>query len=158
MIRKKCLRIVLPILHSQGSMTHDEILAEIEYDRSENIYRLVTADTTQGLVKRGEKIKIVEQELGDALADGNSIFTCKSVDTAVRHFFKERSCWVSAKTWHPDQAGKWIGAQSQVSFSHSDSRELIMDILQHEPEVEVLRPDTLRTQVRSLHLRAANLH
>jgi predicted DNA-binding transcriptional regulator YafY len=80
MSRDERLRTILQILRSRGAMTRDEILAEleishptfkrdleflrsryqaeIEYDRTENAYRLVTADAPHGLAKAGNKVEL----------------------------------------------------------------------------------------------------
>jgi predicted DNA-binding transcriptional regulator YafY len=102
-------------------------------------------------------VEISEQELEDTLAGGYGIFSGKPVDTAVLRFSKERSRWVSAETWHPDQTGEWVDDQWQISFPYSDPRELILDIMRHGPDVKVLAPASLAKQVKDLHRQAAGL-
>ena len=102
-------------------------------------------------------VEISEQELEDTLAGGYGIFSGKATHTAVLRFSAERSRWVSAETWHPDQKGEWVGDEWQVSFPYSDPRELIMDIMRHGSHVKVLEPSSLKDLVRKEHQLAANL-
>ena len=102
-------------------------------------------------------VEISEQELEDTLAGGYGIFSGKATHTAVLRFSAERSRWVSAETWHPDQEGEWVGDEWQVSFPYSDPRELIMDIMRHGSHVRVLEPSSLKDLVRKEHQLAANL-
>lgn len=102
-------------------------------------------------------VEISGQELEDTLAGGYGIFSGKATHTAVLRFSAERSRWVSAETWHPDQKGEWVGEEWQVSFPYSDPRELIMDIMRHGSHVKVLEPVYLGDMVRKEHQQAANL-
>ena len=67
----------------------------------------------------------------------------------------ERSLWVSAETWHPDQVGQWVGQQWQISFPYSDTRELVMDIMRHGADVHVVAPESLGALVINKHREAA---
>lgn len=50
---------------------------------------------------------------------------------------------------HPDQHGSWLNDESyQLSFPYGDSRELVLDILRYGPDVKVLAPDELRSEVK----------
>jgi predicted DNA-binding transcriptional regulator YafY len=60
----------------------------------------------------------------------------------------ERSRRVADEVWHPKQKGRFKDGQYVLEVPYSDSRELVMDILKHGPEVEVLSPPALRTEVR----------
>ena len=52
------------------------------------------------------------------------------------------------EVWHPEQKGRFEDGQYVLEVPYSDSRELVMDILKHGPEVEVIAPTALRTEVR----------
>jgi predicted DNA-binding transcriptional regulator YafY len=55
---------------------------------------------------------------------------------------------VAAEQWHPAQRGEWDAKGHWVlRIPYSDDRELLMDILRHTPEVEVLAPVGLRERV-----------
>jgi predicted DNA-binding transcriptional regulator YafY len=100
-------------------------------------------------------IDVPEGELDDVLGAGYGIFAGRDVRWATLRFSAERSRWVAAETWHPNQRGRFDhDGQWVLELPYADPRELVMDILRHVPEVEVLGPQELRTVV-SEKLRAA---
>ncbi|MEY4014409.1 MAG: hypothetical protein RLZZ290_1273 [Pseudomonadota bacterium] len=106
-------------------------------------------------------VEISEAELEETLASGYGIFSGKPDQTAVLRFSAERSRWVAAEVWHPDQVGEWTGPdkkQWQITFPYAHDRELIMDILRHGASVEVLSPEHLAKAVQAEHQRAAFPH
>ena len=93
---------------------------------------------------------VPEKQLDEVLAAGYGIFSGRDVRWARLRFAPERARWVSAEQWHPEQrAGTEPGGAYVLDIPYSDSRELVMDILRHGPEVEVLDPPELRDQVRA---------
>ena len=57
--------------------------------------------------------------------------------------------WVSRETWHPDQQSEYDDEGYYVlRVPYSQDTELVMDILKHGSEVEVLQPSELRERVR----------
>lgn len=88
------------------------------------------------------------QELDQTLGAGYGIFSGKDVQWSTLRFTPERARWVAAEQWHPEQKGHWDTQGHWVlQIPYSDHRELMMDILRHTPEVEVLAPESLRQQV-----------
>lgn len=91
---------------------------------------------------------VPDHELDETLGAGYGIFAGKHVQRATLRFSKERARWVAAECWHPNQLGRhdaegrWL-----LSVPYSDPRELVMDILRHVPEVEVLGPEGLRDEL-----------
>jgi predicted DNA-binding transcriptional regulator YafY len=56
---------------------------------------------------------------------------------------------VASETWHGKQVGTFLRDGSYVlEFDYDKDPELIMDILKHGPEVEVLEPAELRGHVQ----------
>ncbi|HNF90292.1 MAG TPA: WYL domain-containing protein, partial [Thiobacillaceae bacterium] len=50
--------------------------------------------------------------------------------------------------WHPKQRGRLMrNGRYLLEVPYADDRELVMDILRHVPEVEVLAPKSLRDRV-----------
>jgi len=93
--------------------------------------------------------EIPERELDEVLAAGYGIFSGREVRWATLRFTPERARWVATEQWHPQQRSRVEADGAYVlEVPYSDHRELVMDILKHGPEVEVLEPDTLRRQVR----------
>lgn len=98
---------------------------------------------------------IPDSQLDAHFADGYGIFAGEARHTAVLRFTPERARWVADEIWHPRQQGKWLETgEYELRIPYADPRELIMDILRHAPEVEVIAPATLRQHVME-HLRAA---
>jgi proteasome accessory factor C len=65
---------------------------------------------------------------------------------------------VADEHWHPQQQSLVLEDGSyELRIPYSDPRELIMDILKHSGEVEVIAPDTLRNAVAE-HLNNALGH
>lgn len=88
------------------------------------------------------------EELNQTLGNGYGIFSGKAVQWATLRFTPERARWVAVEQWHPDQKGEWDAQGHWVlQIPYSDDRELVMDILRHTPEVEVLAPVGLRERV-----------
>ena len=63
-------------------------------------------------------------------------------------FTRERARWVADERWHPGQTGQFLtDGRYELRIPCRDSRELVMDILRHGPEVEVVAPEELRAEV-----------
>lgn len=93
-------------------------------------------------------IDISTEEIDQFLGNGYGIFGGKNVQWATLRFTPERARWVAAELWHPQQQGHWDDQNHWVlQIPYSDERELVMDILRHIPEVEVLEPQALRDLV-----------
>ena len=94
-------------------------------------------------------IEVPATELDDALGSGYGIFAGKAVQRARLRFTPERARWVASERWHSDQAGRFDAhGHWLLDVPYSDPRELVMDILRHVPEVEVLWPEELAEAVR----------
>ncbi|MBC7379209.1 MAG: WYL domain-containing protein, partial [Burkholderiaceae bacterium] len=89
-------------------------------------------------------IYVPETELDDVLGCGYGIFAGREVQWASLRFTPERARWVAAEGWHPKQRGRFEPDGSYLlELPYADPRELVMDILRHVPEVEVLGPASL---------------
>lgn len=100
-------------------------------------------------------IDVSERQLDAVLGAGYGIFAGRKVQWAELRFSPERARWVAAETWHPKQSGRFDADGSWVlRLPFADPRELVMDVLRHVPEVQVLKPAGLRELVTQ-RLRAA---
>ena len=92
---------------------------------------------------------VSERRLDAELAGGYGIFSGRRLTWARLRFTPSRARWVSAEQWHPKQRG-WFEADGSylLELPYSAEQELLMDILRHGPEVEVLSPERLRMRVR----------
>lgn len=103
----------------------------------------------------GKARDVSEEELDRYLSSSYGIFSGEPVATASLRFSPTRARWVSRERWHPDQKISWDEqGRFVLEVPYRDDRELVMDILRHGAEVEVLAPASLRARVREELARA----
>jgi predicted DNA-binding transcriptional regulator YafY len=91
---------------------------------------------------------IPERDLDEHYASAYGIFAGKANKTAILRFSRERARWVADERWHPEQTGQYLtDGRYELSVPYRDPRELVMDILRHGAEVEVVAPEALRAEV-----------
>ena len=104
-------------------------------------------------------VDVPEAELDEHYASAYGIFGGKADKVAVLRFTPERARWVADERWHPEQRGRWLlGGTYELSLPYRDSRELVMDVMRHGANVEVVAPDTLRAEVGRQLERAAGAY
>ena len=84
------------------------------------------------------------------------IFTGKADKVAVLRFNELAARWVAEEEWHPgvrNEPQDDGGVILRIPYKHEP--ELVMDILRHGPNVEVLGPASLRKVVSEAHSAAA---
>jgi len=97
-----------------------------------------------------------DKKLDAVLGSGYGIFSGKRCAWAKLKFTPERSRWVSAENWHPNQKSSFDkDGNFFLEIPYSDDRELVMDILKYGGDVEVISPQTLRKRVAD-ELRSAS--
>lgn len=93
-------------------------------------------------------LDIPDTDLDAHYASAYGIFGGQADRVAVLNFSKERARWVADERWHPQQQGKTLDDGSyELRIPYRDSRELVMDILRHGHEVEVIEPPELKAAV-----------
>lgn len=98
------------------------------------------------LEKNSEDVS--EKKLNDVLGSGYGIFSGKDVNWATLHFSGQRARWVASEKWHPNQKSKFLADGTfELKIPFSDDRELLMDVLKHGAEVEIIEPAELRAKV-----------
>jgi predicted DNA-binding transcriptional regulator YafY len=86
--------------------------------------------------------------LDEHYASAFGIFAGKANRVAVLRFSAERARWVADERWHPEQTGQFLtDGRYELRVPYRDPRELVMEILRHGAEVEVVAPAGLREQV-----------
>ena len=96
-------------------------------------------------------IDVNEKELNEHYASSYGIFAGKANKTAVLRFSAERARWVADERWHPEQAGQYLtDGRYELRIPYRDERELVMDIMRHGADVEVVSPVALRETVKTL--------
>jgi predicted DNA-binding transcriptional regulator YafY len=94
-------------------------------------------------------IEVPQERLDAVLGSGYGIFSGEQVAWARLRFTPERARWVGAEQWHPQQrASREADGSFLLEIPYSDPRELLMDVLRHGAEVEVLAPESLRRMVQ----------
>jgi predicted DNA-binding transcriptional regulator YafY len=102
--------------------------------------------------------EVARDVLDEHFASSYGIFGGKANKTAVLAFSRERARWVADERWHPNQVGQFLtDGRYELRIPYRDPRELVMDILRHGAEVEVVAPEALRDDVaRQLRLALAS--
>jgi predicted DNA-binding transcriptional regulator YafY len=91
--------------------------------------------------------EIADKTLDSYFASAFGIFSGIPKQKAILRFTKERARWVADEVWHPQQEGCIENECYLLKIPYSDPRELVMDILKHGPDVEVVAPECLRAEV-----------
>ena len=95
--------------------------------------------------------ELPQHKLKKYFEKGYGIFSGSKVAWAKLKFTPERARWVSTEQWHPEQKSRFDKAgYFYLEVPYSDDRELLMDILKHGTEVEVISPKALRNSVQQL--------
>ncbi|MBL8377527.1 MAG: YafY family transcriptional regulator [Burkholderiales bacterium] len=91
---------------------------------------------------------VPEKDLKEYVETSYGIFRGKATKVAKLRFTPERARWVAGEVWHPQQRGSFAPDGTYLlEVPYHDDRELIMDVLRHGAEVEVLAPPSLRTRI-----------
>jgi predicted DNA-binding transcriptional regulator YafY len=106
-------------------------------------------------IRAAQPLSVSAVELDDSALDaelgsGYGIFSGAAVQWAQLKFSATRARWVAQERWHKDQRSRWLDSGEYVlELPYADARELLMDILRHGGEVEVLAPPALRQAVQN---------
>ena len=100
---------------------------------------------------QGNADEVDEGKLEAELASGYGIFSGKDVQWALIRFSPDRARWVQSEQWHPKQSG-YVDETGHywLKLPYSQPQELIMDILRHGDQAEVMEPESLRAQVAGI--------
>lgn len=102
-------------------------------------------------------IEVDEQELAEHFRAGYGIFAGPMKHRARLKFTAERAQWVGKETWHHDQTSVIEADGTYIlEVPYSNDQELVMDLLRHSPEVEVLDPPELRAKLHAALCAAAS--
>lgn len=83
--------------------------------------------------------------LEEALDQGYGIFAGGDPQWATLVFSEQAAAWVSSEEWHPSQRSEWLAdGRWQLELPFVDATELLMDLLRHAGQVEVVAPASLR--------------
>lgn len=97
-----------------------------------------------------------EDEIQTYLKNSYGLMVGNTQHQAVLHFDKAVAPWVLDHTWHNDQQIKIKDSREiTLSFSFSDHRELVREIMRFQPNVTVISPLFLKEAVDQCVLKAA---
>jgi predicted DNA-binding transcriptional regulator YafY len=92
--------------------------------------------------------EVPKAELDRYLKSGYGIFSGREVTWAKLKFSPKAARWVAKQSWHGKQKGEFDKDGSYLlELPYTDDRELLMDILRHGEDVEVVGPPELRKRV-----------
>ena len=113
--------------------------------------RLFALDAMQH-VATSKKVarRLSQARLDAAMGEGFGIFAGKARHQAVLRFSPQAAPWICDEIWHPKQQISWDGEWLILRVPYAHPRELIMEILRHGPDVEVIEPAALRNEVGSV--------
>lgn len=98
-------------------------------------------------LRRDKAKEVPEAQLDQELSGSYGIFAGKPTHVAILRFSPERARWVAREQWHPQQTGTAHRDGSYtLEIPYSDDRELLMDVLRHGAEVQVIGPESLRAR------------
>ena len=93
--------------------------------------------------------EVSEKQLNEHFGESYGIFSGKATQRARLKFTAERARWVSGETWHKHQVSRFDDDGNYIlEFDYNQDPELIMDILKHGSEVEVISPPGLRKKIK----------
>lgn len=98
-----------------------------------------------------------EDYLKAVLESGYGIFSGRRTRVARLRFSRSQARWMATESWHPQQESSWDkNGNFLLRFPYSNHPELVMDLLRHIPEVEVLGPKSLRKYLNDRIKKAAH--
>lgn len=87
------------------------------------------------------------------------IFKGKPKNAVTLRFSPWKSCWIKGQVWHKDQKEKHLKDGSlELTFPVSSFNEIMLVILSHGSDVEVIKPKALRMLIKEEAKRIAHLY
>jgi len=124
-------------------------------------YRVFACDRIRAVeLLRGRARSVPAEDVDVMLEQGFGIFPATQPgareQTAVLRFTPSRARWVRDETWHARQAGAALPDGGwELRVPYTEPTELILEILRHGAEVEVVAPAALRQAIARELRRAA---
>lgn len=101
-------------------------------------------------------IEIGQEEMQNHFRSGYGIFAGVAKHRARLKFTPERAQWVGKENWHHDQESHYLEDGGYIlEVPYSNDQELLMDLMRHSPEVEVIAPPELRKKLYATLIAAA---
>lgn len=104
-------------------------------------------------------VSVDEQTLKIFFESSYGIFNGRPDKVAILKFSPFRAQWVSREIWHPQQIGQYLSDGSyQLEIPYRTDTELLREILKEGTEVEVLEPDSLKSQIVNNVVRLGDIY
>jgi predicted DNA-binding transcriptional regulator YafY len=118
---------------------------------------MFSLDSIEAAVLTDEKAKEVSLKQVDAeTAGGYGIYRGTRLTWATLVFSPEAARWVRSEVWHDRQKGRDLpDGRYELRIPYSEAPELVMDVLRHGENVEVVEPAELRKRVAERLAKAA---
>jgi predicted DNA-binding transcriptional regulator YafY len=113
-------------------------------------FRTFAIDAIEQATPLQAKVKRVSlKEVDLRLGGGYGIYKGEQLQWATLHFDAQAAVWVRAERWHPKQDSRTLeDGTYELRVPYSQPHELVMDILRHGEQVEVVEPAELRGEVK----------
>ena len=94
---------------------------------------------------------IPDEDLKQHLSSSYGIFSGTPKGIAVIVFSAKAARWVADEYWHSKQEGRFLpDGRYELKIPYSGAKELLMDVLRYGADAEVVGPESLRQQARTM--------
>jgi predicted DNA-binding transcriptional regulator YafY len=123
--------------------------------KSEGLRRFALDAIAAGRLLDEKALRLPLRQLEAELDRGYGIFAGGAEQWAELLFSPEAAAWVAQEEWHPRQeAERRDDGSLKLRLPYVDATELLMDLLRHAGQLQVLEPQSLR-EAYAARLRAA---
>ncbi|MDA3863642.1 MAG: WYL domain-containing protein [Deltaproteobacteria bacterium] len=120
----------------------------IGYCHQNNELRTFAVELISQVEIKTEGIRQVRnKDLESYLSEGFGIYCGEANKNAKLKFTPRAAQWIKHETWYAEQNTREENGYLILEFPYVSHQELVMEILRYSPEVEVLEPVELRTEV-----------
>ena len=97
------------------------------------------------------RVPVTAKELERFVGASFGIFSGEARHWARIRFSAQAARWVAEEIWHSDQIGYWADdGRYELQVPYSAPTELLMEVLRHGPDAEIIAPPELRNQAGAL--------
>ena len=122
------------------------------WDHDREALRSFSVDRISGAhLLKDAAIDVAEADLDQHLAGSYGIFSGEPKGWATIAFSAKAARWVADERWHSRQQGRFLpDGRYELKIPYSAGRELLMDVLHYGADAEIVEPEGLRAQARTL--------
>lgn len=122
------------------------------YDHDREALRSFSVDRIQHARLQDEAARdLPDDELDQHLASSYGIFSGAPKGVATIVFSPKAARWVADEHWHSKQEGRFLpDGRYQLKLPYSNAKELLMDVLRYGADAQIVEPEALRLQARTM--------